>query len=278
MDAMPRNTSKSMLRMQKLMGHLKPFSTDMFRLDGKVAIVTGASKGIGLDIALSLVSCGAAVIITSRNQQEIEDAAVKIKAVCPTGNIIGLRADSSRPEDAKMVVQQCHSQFGGLDILINNAAILLNTPITKLNDSIYARVLKVNLLGPYIMTQAALWLLKLSKSGRIINIGSVAGTRGRPGGLSAYSASKGGLILQTKSLALELSPYNITVNIIQPGPVATDMWESVPEEIRAGVLDTLSVKRIGVPRDISTAVVYFASNLASWITGSVFTIDGGRAL
>ncbi|MDH3395365.1 MAG: SDR family oxidoreductase [Nitrosopumilus sp.] len=245
------------------------------RLSGKVALVTGGSRGIGFATAKILSENGAVVIITARNQERLEKATSKIP------NSIGIAADIKNSNDVKNVVSKTIEKFGRLDILVNNAGIFPKIKqLHEINEDEWNEVLDVNLTGQFRFTKEAIPHLQKT-SGSIINISSDAGIKAYQGfNADAYSASKAALILLTKCWALEYSKDKIRVNCICPGVVDTDMTKPFlkTQKDKEFMNSEHPIGRIGQPDEVGKAVLYFASDDASWTTGAVLAVDGGESI
>lgn len=247
---------------------------NLFSLDGKVAIVTGGSKGLGETFALALASAGADVALTSRHGDEVTSTAERIAG--ETGRrVLAVEADAGRAEDVDRMVERTVSELGGLDILINNAGINRHGFIDQLEEADWDEVLRVDLTGPMLCARAATRHMIPRRSGRIINISSIFGLLGYAK-RSSYCASKGGLVTLTRCWAVELAPHRITINCICPGPFDTPLTRSVvTPEVREDFTRRVPMGRWGDPKELAGAVVYLASDAASYTTGAVLTVDGG---
>jgi len=241
-------------------------------LKGKVALVTGASRGIGRHIALQLAQRGADVAINYRSRQsEGEEVAKEIET---TGvRALSFKADLSKMPEARSLVRQVQEQWGRIDILVNNAGITKDKSMKKLTDDDWNDVLDTNLGSVYATCSEVLKIMMDQKYGRIINITSFVGQAGNFGQAN-YAASKGGIIAFTKTLALEMAKYNITVNAIAPGFTETEMLAQVPENIREQIIARVPMGRFGKPEEIARAVVFLAAE-GDYITGQQINVNGG---
>lgn len=241
-------------------------------LKGKVAIVTGGSRGIGRHIALQLAQRGADVAINFRSRQS--DADEVVKEIEATGvRAQAIQADLSKMPEARSLVRQIHEQWGRIDILVNNAGITRDKSMKKLTDDDWNDVLDTNLGSVYATCSEVLKIMMDQQFGRIINITSFVGQAGNFGQAN-YAASKGGIIAFTKTLALEMAKYNITVNAIAPGFTETEMLAQVPENIRQQIIARVPMGRFGQPAEIARAVVFLAAE-GDYITGQQINVNGG---
>lgn len=242
-------------------------------LENKIALVTGASRGIGREIALTLAKLGAAVIVNYNGARErAEEVVALIKE--NGGEAIAIQANVAVAEDVERLFKEALAAFGRMDILVNNAGITKDNLILKMSEEEFDAVLDTNLKGAFFcMKQAAKLMLK-QRGGRIINISSISGIVGNPGQIN-YCAAKAGLIGMTKSLARELGSRGITVNAVAPGFIETDMTRGLSEQIREGMLAQIPLKRAGSARDVAQAVAFLASDHASYITGQTLQVNGG---
>jgi len=240
-------------------------------LEGKVALVTGASRGIGECIANALADAGATVACTCI-LPEVEGVAAAINA--RGGRAVARSLDVTDPEAAARVVEDVARELGGLHILVNNAGIVDDQPFVRMKLESWRRVLAINLDGVFHVTQPAVKIMMRQREGRIISMSSVVGLMGNPGQAN-YAAAKAGLIGFTKSLARELGSRNITVNAVAPGFITTPMTDRLSEAQRDALVSNLAIPRLGTPDDVAAAVVMLASSAGSYITGEVINVSGG---
>jgi 3-oxoacyl-[acyl-carrier protein] reductase len=238
----------------------------------RVAFVTGASRGIGRAIALSLCRSGFDIAVASPELDKNEEVAAEIRAC--SGEAMTLNLDVTSPESVKEAFAKVLAEKSRIDVLVNNAGITRDGLAVRMKPADWDLVLKINLEGAFHCIQQALPSMMRNRWGRIINIASVVGQAGSPGQAN-YAASKAGLIGLTKALAQEMAARNITVNAVAPGYVATDMTRVLPEEVKAKILASVPLGRMGKPEDIAAAVKFLASEDASYITGQVLAVNGG---
>ncbi len=247
----------------------------LFDLTNKTAIVTGGSKGLGLAMAEGLASAGANLVIISRNQKEAQAAAEKIIAEYKT-KAIAISATVTSEEEIQKAVATTIKEFGSIDILINNAGINIRGPIDELSYEDFKKVQQTNVDGTWLPSKAVVPQMKKQKSGRIIHLASTLGVVGLAN-RTPYATSKGAVVLMTRALALELAPFNITVNAICPGPFLTDM--NIPikddENTKKFIIGAVALERWGELKEIQGAALYLASAASSYTTGSLITVDGG---
>lgn len=241
-------------------------------LEGKVAVVTGGSRGIGRAIALGLAAQGAKVAICARNLETAQKVVAEIEAAGAEG--MAMAADIARESEADGLIQAGIKRFGRLDILVNNAGITKDGLLIRMKEEDWDMVLDVNLKGAFFTTRAALRPMLRAQSGRIVNISSVAGTMGIPGQAN-YSASKAGLIGFTKAVAKEVASRLITVNAVAPGFIETEMTAVLTEDRKKSYLGQIPMGRFGAAEEVAALVSFLVSEAASYITGQVITIDGG---
>jgi len=245
-------------------------------LQDRVAIVTGGGRGIGRAIALELARQGSAVVVNYRSSAaEAEEVRRTIEE--EGGRALAVQADVRLADDAQRLVSAALEAFGRLDILVNNAGVARDGLLMRMSEEDWDVVLDTNLKGAFHCIKAAQRSLLRQRSGRIISIGSVVGLVGNAGQAN-YSAAKAGLVGLTKSLARELGSRGITVNLVAPGYVETDMTAALPESVRKAALDRICLGRMGRPEDVAAAVAFLASDAAAYITGQVLVVDGGMAL
>ncbi len=249
----------------------------MFDLNGKKALVTGASRGIGRGIALALAKQGADVVINFRsNKEEAEKVAAQIKKM--GRNSFSVQADVSSVDDVIRMFKEIKKQWGKLDILVNNAGIAQFKPFMELTEEDWDKTLAVNLKGQFLCAREAVKIMK-DHGGKIVNISSVASGQAGIGGvrIAHYVASKGGVAALTEALAVELAPYKINVNAIGPGFIDTDMTKDLISDPKArqGLLARIPLGRFGKPADIGAVAAFLASDEADYITGALLFVDGG---
>lgn len=241
-------------------------------LEGKVAVITGGSRGIGRAIAMRLSAEGAKVAICGRNLAAAEEVVAEIEATGATG--MAVAADVSRESDAEALIQASIKRFGRLDILVNNAGITRDGLLVRMKEEDWDAVLDVNLKGAFFTTRSALRPMLRARGGRIVNISSIAGTMGIPGQAN-YSAAKAGLIGFTKAVAKEVASRSITVNAVAPGFIETEMTAVLSEDRKKIYLSQIPLGRFGDPTEVAALVSFLVSEAAGYITGQVITIDGG---
>ncbi|MBN1349130.1 3-oxoacyl-[acyl-carrier-protein] reductase [candidate division KSB1 bacterium] len=247
----------------------------MSKLTNKVAIITGAARGIGKAIALGLAQEGAAVVISDIMSELAEQTAREITE--SGGKAIAISANVTHAAEAEELVKAANEKLGAVDILVNNAGITRDNLIIRMSEAEWQAVIDVNLKGCFNCLKAAAKVMMKQRSGRIINISSIVGLIGNAGQAN-YAASKAGMIGITKSAAKELASRGITVNAIAPGFIETEMTANLGDEVKAAFLKNIPLKRPGTPKDIADAVVFLASPEASYITGQVLTVDGGMVM
>ena len=247
----------------------------MFDLNNKVAIITGASQGIGRTIALIFAESGANVICIARSESKIKELCIEITD--QGGQASPITCDVGNGDAFANAIKSVTNENGKLDILINNAGITRDALLMRINDTQWDEVLNTNLKGAFHGMKSAIRPMMRNKYGRIINISSIVGLTGNPGQAN-YAASKAGLIGMTQSIAKEVGTRGITVNCIAPGWIDTEMTVDLPDNSRKDLLDRIPIGKIGKPEDIAHAAVFLASDEASYITGQTITVDGGRVI
>ncbi|GAA5346172.1 3-oxoacyl-[acyl-carrier-protein] reductase [Planifilum fimeticola] len=245
-------------------------------LSGKVAIVTGGSRGIGRAVSIALADAGADVaIVYAGNRQGAEETVAEIEKRGRRGVMI--QADVSQADQVDSAVKQVLDAFGRIDVLVNNAGITRDNLVLRMKEEDWDRVIDTNLKGTFLFSKAVIRTMMKQRSGRIINISSVVGVSGNPGQAN-YVAAKAGVIGMTKSLARELASRGITVNAIAPGFIETDMTAVLGDEVRDQIMNQIPLARFGSPEDVAAAVRFLASDDAGYITGQTLHVDGGMVM
>lgn len=247
----------------------------MFNLKDKVAVVTGASQGIGRDTAIALSSAGAKVAVAARHEEKL--AALVNEITTAGGEAFAVKMDVAEAEQVKAGFKQILEKFGRLDILVNNAAITRDGLAVRMKMDDWEAVLRTNLTGAHLCIQQALPTMMKARSGRIINISSIVAEMGNAGQAN-YVAAKAGLIGLTKAIAIEISSRNITVNAVAPGFIETPMTDVLPDAVKEELKKKIPLGRMGSPRDVAAAIVFLASDEAAYITGHVLDVNGGMYL
>jgi 3-oxoacyl-[acyl-carrier protein] reductase len=245
-------------------------------LKGKTAVVTGASRGIGRAIALKLAKLGANIVVNYRNSVEaVQEVVSEIEALGVKA--LAVQCDISSYSDVEHMMKKCIEELGSLDILVNNAGITKDGLLMRMKEEDFDSVIDINLKGAFNCTRHVSAIMLKQRSGRIINISSVSGLTGNAGQVN-YSSAKAGIIGMTKAVAREFASRGITCNAIAPGYIQTDMTESLPAKVKESILNSIPLKRLGMPGDVANAVAFLASEEASYITGQVINVDGGMVM
>jgi 3-oxoacyl-[acyl-carrier protein] reductase len=247
----------------------------MFNLKDKVALVTGASQGIGRDTALALAEAGAKVAVAARSEDKLSALVADIDAAGGCG--FAVKMDVADAEQVKAGFKQVLEKFGRLDILVNNAAITRDGLAMRMKADDWESVLRTNLTGAHLCIQQALPTMLKARAGRIINISSVVAQSGNAGQAN-YVAAKAGIIGLTKAIAIEIASRNITVNAVAPGFIATPMTDVLPDKVKEELKTRIPLGRMGSGRDVAAAIVFLASDEAAYITGHVLNVNGGMHL
>ena len=246
-----------------------------FDLNDKIAIVTGASQGIGETIAVEMAKSGANVFCLARNKNALDSTITKI--ISNGDKAYAYSCDISDNEQFNNIVTDIFKEYGSIDILVNNAGITNDTLLMRMSDDQWDSVLNINLKGSFTCTRSVIKYMMKKKSGRIINITSIVGLTGNAGQAN-YAASKAGLIGMTKSIAKEVASRGITANCVAPGWIETAMTEQLSDDVKNKFLSQIPTGKIGYPKDIANTVIFLASKEAEYITGQTITVDGGRII
>jgi len=246
------------------------------KLEGKIALVTGASRGIGREIAIQLAKEGANVAVNYSGSEARANEVVQ-EIISMGRDAFAVQCDVAKAESVSEMVKQTIDRFGSLDILVNNAGITRDNLIMRMKEDEWDDVINTNLKGVFLCTKAVTRQMMKQKSGRIINISSIVGVSGNAGQAN-YVAAKSGVIGLTKTTAKELAPRGITVNAIAPGFITTDMTDKLTEEIQTGMLKLIPLAKFGEPKDIANVVSFLASDDSRYITGQTIHVDGGMVM
>ena len=245
-------------------------------LKGKNVIVTGATRGIGKEIALTLAQNGANIAMNYRNlNSEVEDLINEIKSFGV--DVLAIKCDVSITDEVDNFVKEVKSHYNTIDILVNNAGITKDGLILRMKEEDFDDVLDVNLKGTFNTSKAVSSIMVRQKYGKIINISSVVGISGNAGQCN-YAASKAGVIGFSKSVARELASRNINVNVVAPGYINTDMTKNLPDKVKEEIIKSIPMKKIGDPKEVANLVLFLSSNLSDYITGQVINVDGGMVM
>lgn len=248
----------------------------MMLLKGKVALVTGASRGIGRAIALAFAREGASVVVNyAGNKERAEETAAEIRELGQEALVS--RCDVSNESDVQEMMKQTMEKFGHLDIVVNNAGITRDGLLMRIREADWDAVLNTNLKGVFLVTKAALRPMMRQRSGKIINIASVVGILGNAGQAN-YSAAKAGVIGLTKTTAREVAARGITVNAVAPGFITTEMTAKLPDQVKEQMKAQIPLQRLGSPEDVASVVRFLASNDSNYMTGQILSVDGGMAM
>jgi 3-oxoacyl-[acyl-carrier protein] reductase len=247
----------------------------MFSLKDKVAVVTGASQGIGRETALALAEAGAKVVVAARNEEKL--AALVAEIAAAGGEAIAVKMDVADAEQVKAGFKQVIEKFGRLDILVNNAAVTRDGLAMRMKKEDWDAVLQTNLTGAHFCIQQALPTMMKARAGRIINVSSIVAQMGNAGQAN-YVAAKAGLIGLTKAIAVEIASRGITVNAVAPGFIETPMTDVLPDKVKEELKTKIPLGRMGSARDVAAAIVFLASDAAGYITGHVLNVNGGMHL
>lgn len=245
-------------------------------LKGKNAIITGASRGIGREIALTLAENGANIVINYRNYNNEIEALVKdieAKGV----KIVTIKCDVSNFEEVENLISEAKEKLGSIDILVNNAGITKDGLLMRMKQEDFESVLDVNLKGVFNTTKLITPIMMKQRTGKIINISSVVGLVGNAGQCN-YAASKAGVIGFSKSIARELAPRGVNINVVAPGYIDTDMTNGLSDKVKESILQTIPMKKMGSTKDVANLVLFLSSGLSDYITGQVINVDGGMVM
>jgi 3-oxoacyl-[acyl-carrier protein] reductase len=246
-------------------------ANDFGSLDGKVALVTGGSRGIGAAISRELAKAGANVALNYRSGQEAADE------IANEVSGLAIQADVSNPQDVQALIERVEGELGDIDALVNNAGVTRDTLIARMTDDDWQTVIDTNLRGTFNTSRAVSRKMLRRRAGSIVNLSSVVGVHGNPGQAN-YAASKAGIIGLTKALARELGSRGVRVNAIAPGYISTELTDVLPEEARGLILQNTPLGRLGEPEDVAGAVRFLCSDEAAFITGEVLLVDGGLGM
>lgn len=245
-------------------------------LNSKNAIITGATRGIGREIAITLAKNGANIAINYRNENN--DLTSLVDTLKEFGvKVFTMKCDVSDSKEVEEFIKGCKENLGSIDILVNNAGITKDGLILRMKDEDFNSVIDVNLKGVFNTTRAVSGIMMKQRSGKIVNISSVVGVTGNAGQCN-YAASKAGVIGFSKSIARELASRNVNVNVVAPGYINTDMTKDLPDKVKESVLQSIPMKKIGEAKEVANLVLFLSSNLSDYITGQVINVDGGMVM
>ena len=244
----------------------------MGSLEGKVALVTGAARGIGQATAVRLAQAGADLALCDLQQDWVEETAEKVRALGRRAECFTMNVAES--DDITRAVGEVEKAFGRIDVLVNNAGITKDGLMMRMSEEDWDAVLDINLKGAFLCTKAVARIMMKQRSGSIVNVASIIGLIGNPGQCN-YSASKAGVIALTKSVAKELAARNIRANAVAPGFISTKMTEALPEEVQKKMLENIPLKRFGTPDDVANVITFLAGDEAAYVSGQVVTVCGG---
>lgn len=247
----------------------------IIELQGQVALVTGAGRGIGRALALELARAGADLVLLARTLAQLEEVAAEVRALGRRALVVP--ADVTRVEDVEAAVEQATREFQKIDILVNNAGITRDNVLLRMKEQDWDEVMATNLRSAFVCTRAVSKGMLKRRSGRIVNITSVIGQMGNAGQAN-YAASKAGLIGFTRSMARELASRSITVNAVAPGYIETEMTRELPEKVREGILERIPLGSLGQPEDVAWMVRFLCGPQSRYVTGQVFNVDGGMVM
>lgn len=245
-------------------------------LSDKVAIITGASRGIGREIALRLARAGAKTVVAARHLEALESLREEMLRLGLAEPFL-FALDVSQDEQIQQLVDKALDKYRGIDILVNNAGVTRDALLVRMTESEWDDVLNTNLRGTFLMMRSVSKVMMRQRRGRIINVASVVGLVGNPGQAN-YAASKAGIIALTKTVARELASRNVLVNAVAPGFIDTEMTRNLPESVKSAMLERIPLKRFGTAENVAEVVHYLASDLSGYITGQVITVDGGMVM